>query len=337
MIQTRGFLLGKFMPLHEGHLFLCDVASELVDELTVLVCSRDCEPIDGKLRFAWVQDSVARNVRTIHLHRDIPQEPSEHPDFWDIWRDTIQALHPEPIDKVFGSEDYILRLASELNAEPFVLDKARDMVPVSATQVRIDQESNWQYLPPAVKSFYQKRICLLGPESTGKSTLSEKLADHFNTRHVPEYGRTYDEVFKRGENWQASDFVSIAIGHRALQKQIGKRAGPTYFEDTDLLQTIVWAKYLLGKVPEELNRLLDDWDFAQLYLLLKPDVGWINDGTRYSGDTEVRDWFFSELKLLLLELNLAFYVIEGSDWSEREACAKVAVATDGVDSYRENY
>ena len=92
------------MPLHEGHLLLCDVASEMVDILTVLLCTRDCEPIDGIMRLNWLQESVRLNVRVVHLHRDIPQEPGEHPDFWDIWRDAIKELHPEPIDLVFGSQ-----------------------------------------------------------------------------------------------------------------------------------------------------------------------------------------------------------------------------------------
>ena len=128
------------MPPHEGHLFMCDVASELVDELSVLVCTRDCEPIEGNLRFTWMQASVKSNVQVLHLHRNIPQEPSEHPDFWNIWRETIQELHPESIDMVFGSEFYVNRLATELDAEPFVIDRERTMVPVSSKTNPFDRE-----------------------------------------------------------------------------------------------------------------------------------------------------------------------------------------------------
>jgi len=313
------------MPLHEGHLFLCDVASEMVDILTVLVCTRDSESIDGILRFKWVQESVKPNVRVVHLHRDIPQEPGEHPDFWDIWRHTINEIHTEPINLVFGSEDYISRLAKELDAEPVVLDKQRYLVPVSSTDIRLNPEAHWQYVPGAVRAFYQKRFCILGPESTGKSQLSQDLAAQFKTRHVPEYGRTYDEIFKQGKNWQASDFVAIARGHQAQQKQIARRAGYVYFEDTDLLQTIVWAEYLLGEAPGELSRLLENWDSAHYYLLLNPDASWSNDGTRYSGDAEVRAWFYEKLESLLVDLQLPYQVITGADWSTRGNTAKAAV------------
>ena len=78
MTRTRGFLLGKFMPPHEGHLLLCDVATDLVDELTVLVCSRDCEPIPGDMRLHWMKESLGNKARVLHLHREIPQEPHDH-------------------------------------------------------------------------------------------------------------------------------------------------------------------------------------------------------------------------------------------------------------------
>jgi len=309
------------MPPHKGHLNMCNVASELVDELTVLVCTRDCEPIDGILRFKWMKASVKDNVKIVHLHRDIPQEPSEHPDFWNIWRETIQELHPESIDMVFGSEDYINRLATELGAEPFIVDKERTMVPVSSTKVRDDPRGCWEYIPGAVRHYYQKRICLLGPESTGKSELSQTLAIEFNTDFVPEYGRTYDATFKQGKNWEASDFTAIADGHQALQKQIAQRAGYVYFEDTDILQTAVWSEYLLGAIPDDLKTLIRNWNFADFYLLLKPDITWVNDGTRYSGDPEVREWFFTRLEALLSELKLPFQVVDGKDWLSRERLA----------------
>ena len=321
MSKTRGFLLGKFMPPHEGHLNMCHVASELVDELTVLVCTRDCEPIDGILRFKWVKESVKNNVQIVHIHRDIPQEPSEHPDFWNIWRETIQELHPESIDMVFGSEDYINRLATELGAEPYIVDKERTIVPVSSTMVRDNPQGCWEYIPKAVRHYYQKRICLLGPESTGKSELSQSLAIEFNTNFVPEYGRTYDAMFKQGKNWEASDFTAIADGHQALQKEIAQRAGYVYFEDTDILQTAVWSEYLLGTIPDEVITLMRNWNFADFYLLLKPSIAWVDDGTRYSGDPEVREWFFTRLEALLSELKLPFQVVDGKDWLSREGLA----------------
>ena len=85
--MIRGFILGKFMPPHAGHLFACQVARQRVDELTVLVCSHDAEPIPGTLRAQWMRDSLPYpGIHIIHMHRDIPQVPEDHPDFWNIWK-----------------------------------------------------------------------------------------------------------------------------------------------------------------------------------------------------------------------------------------------------------
>src|SRR5690242_12083484 len=108
--MTRGFLLGKFMPPHNGHVTLCDFAKSYCDGLTVLVCTRPSEPIDGNLRLAWMRE-LCPETRVVHYDREVPQEPSEHPDFWTIWRGIVRGVHPEPIDLVFASEDYGSRLA----------------------------------------------------------------------------------------------------------------------------------------------------------------------------------------------------------------------------------
>ena len=115
-MKNRGFFLGKFMPPHRGHLDVCEIALGMVRELTVLVCSTPSEPIPGEKRFQWMKQSVP-GARVLHMHRDIPQAPEDHPDFWTIWRKAIREFHPEPIDIVFAGEDYGVRLAAELGAE----------------------------------------------------------------------------------------------------------------------------------------------------------------------------------------------------------------------------
>ena len=315
--MTRGFLLGKFMPVHQGHLFLCDVAATLVDELTVLVCTRDCEPIDGTLRLGWVRDSVRANVRLRHLDRDVPQEPADHPDFWRIWADIVREFHPEPIDTVFGSEDYVVRLAQVAGAAPFIVDLGREALPVSATAIRDDPRGNWGYVPPVVRPYFQKRVCLLGPESTGKSTGATMLAQVHDTLSIPEYGRTYDAVIRIGEGWTEADFVAIARGHAGIRQEVCKRAGWIVFEDTDLIQTLVWAEYLLGAPLSCEADLLAGFVPADLYLLLSPDVAWIDDGTRYAPDAATRSWFFEQCHALLTREGLPFEVVTGSSYDDR--------------------
>lgn len=313
----RGFLLGKFMPIHEGHILLCEIAAAQVDQLTVLLCSRDCEPINGHLRLEWARDSLHGNINVIHLHRDIPQEPSEHADFWAIWRQTIQQLHPEPIDWVFGSESYVLRLAEELDAQAFIFDQPRELIQISATLIRAQPQQYWDYIPAAVRPYFQHRIVLLGAESTGKTQLCQALAEYFKTRHIPEYGRNYDAVFKQDSAWLAKDLINIATGHAAIQHQIARRSGYLLFEDTDFLQTLVWAEYLLGQLPPALLSCAKQWQPATHYLLLTSEVEWHDDGTRYSADADVRRWFFERLQQWLVHFECSYQIITGADWPQR--------------------
>lgn len=332
--MTRGFLLGKFMPLHQGHLMLIETAARLVDTLTVLVCTRACEPIDGDLRAAWMRVSVPEGVRIVHFTEDVPQEPADHPDFWPIWTAIVREAHPEPIDMVFGSEPYIEKLADCVSARPFLVDPDRRIVPVSATAIRSDPAANWAFIPPAVRPHYQRRFCLLGPESTGKSTLTRELATAFGMGYADEYGRHYDATFRNGTGWTEADFHTLADGHIALAETAAARSGPVFFEDTDLIQTMVWAEYLLGTPLPALAARLGPAHRAKRYLLLSPDVPWTDDGTRYAPDPETRRWFFDRLAALLQAHDLRFDVINGTDWPTRTTSASALVLAESRDAYQ---
>jgi len=324
--KTKGFFLGKFMPPHNGHLFVCEVARQRVDELTVFLCSHDAEPIDGHLRAAWMRECLGSRCTLIHMHRDIPQEPKDHPDFWQIWKDAIFEHHPDPIDFVFGSEDYVLKLADTVGAKPFVVDVARQSVPVSATKIRDTPDQHWHHIPGPVRPYFQKRVTLLGAESAGKSTLSETLANHFGTKAIPEYGRDYDATFKQGTDWTADDFMMIAKGHVAMATPTAASASPVVIEDTDLLQTVVWSEALLQTAPAALVDRLKTEKRPDLYLLLSPDTEWIDDGTRYHSTPEERHWFHERLKHWLETVGANWIEILGSSWSDREQTAKRAVS-----------
>jgi cytidyltransferase-like protein len=78
---SKGLIIGKFMPLHMGHVHLIDFAQSYVEKLTVVVCSIKSEPIHGKIRYEWVKEMFP-NVKVIHLTDENPQEPKDHPRFW---------------------------------------------------------------------------------------------------------------------------------------------------------------------------------------------------------------------------------------------------------------
>ena len=315
--MTRGFLLGKFMPPHNGHVMLCNFARAYCDELTVLVCTRDAEPIDGRLRYGWMRE-VCPTARVVHFDRDVPQEPADHPDFWNIWRDIVKQAHPEPIDFVFASEAYGPRLAEEAGARYVPFDPQRLAVPVSSTRIRENPFAVWRFLPPPVRAHYAKTVCLHGPESTGKSTLAGALAARFDTVMAPEYGRTYCEAF--GSQCDADDLRAIVRGHDAQDFAARRQANRLLVLDTDAVVTAVWADMLLDHRPADLDFVERT---ADLYLLCDIDIPWKFDGTRYThlSAMETRQRFFNLCRNELERRGLPYVFVSGS----HEARLKTAV------------
>ncbi|BCE00192.1 AAA family ATPase [Marinicellulosiphila megalodicopiae] len=321
MQSKIGFVLGKFMPCHNGHKFLFDTASNLVDKLYILVCTRDCEEINGLLRASWVRQLAPKNSVVIHMHKDIPQEPKDDSDFWNIWKQEINTRIFENITDVFGSEKYVIKLAAILNAEPCIIDIDRNHIDISATQIRNNSKHYWDYIPKPVKSYYQKRVCIVGPQSTGKTTLTHYLANTQNLSFVNEYGRDYDFLYKKGIDWNENDFVKIAKCHLAIQKEVSLCGSHIIIEDTDIIQTIVWAQFLLGFVPIELISIFKSINKADQYLLLTPETKWINDGTRYKETEQQRQKFYNELQYILEFFDLKYTVVDSNDYSQRHSKA----------------
>jgi NadR type nicotinamide-nucleotide adenylyltransferase len=314
-MSRRGFVLGKFLPPHEGHRFLVETALNMTDETTVLVCSTDAEPIPGALRFQWMR-AMTPQARVLHLHRNLPQAPEDHADFWAIWRAAILEVLPDPPTHVFASEHYVFRLALELGAAPVLVDPEREVIPISGSEERAAPHTHWAYLPREVRPYFQKRLTLLGPESAGKTSLAAALASAFRTRVMPEYGRTYDVAYKQGKNWRADDLVTLAQTHRAMREAMAGLAGPLLIEDTDAVQTAVWAQFLVGTVAPALERIEQE-TLADHYLLLAPDIAWVQDGVRYAGDPATRAFFFEEAERRLKRLGASYEIIRGEDFKPR--------------------
>lgn len=306
-MATTGFLLGKFMPPHAGHQLLCDSARSLVDRLTILVCWLPDDPIPGPLRLAWMKD-LYPDCNVIGFDQIVPQDPADHPDFWPIWRRICRTIHPNPIDLVFASEPYGERLAAELGGVFRPVDFERMAVPISATEIRQEPWQHWQHLPPPVRGHFALTICLHGVESVGKSMLTRQLADHYQTLAVPEYGRTYCEAF--GTDLSSDDLVTIARTHDAMVHSQRRRCNRRLFIDTDPLMTRVWSLMMLGKADPWFDR----WTgYADHYLLLEPDLPWIDDGTRIFGDRDTRLRFHALAKAELDRREVAYTTIDGVD------------------------
>lgn len=125
-----------------------------------------------------------------------------------------------------------------------------------------------------------KIIVITGAESTGKSTLTERLANHFEVTYIPEIAREYVENLNR--KYTYSDVENIAKMQIAKFDSISKSDAPYIFVDTWLIVTKIWFEFVYNKTPDWLIREILKTKI-HLFLVCDIDLPWIYDHVRENG------------------------------------------------------
>jgi NadR type nicotinamide-nucleotide adenylyltransferase len=318
-VARRGLIIGKFLPLHRGHRHLVETAQAQCDELTIALFARTDEPIPRAVRAAWIAE-LFPSVRVVGGTDDHAVDFADDA-AWEHWTAaTLAALDGLAPDVVFSSEDYGLELGRRLGAEAVLVDLDRAAVPVSGSMVRADPHAAWSLLDAPVRAWFAKRVAVVGAESTGKTTLCQRLAQHFDTAWVPEYGRAYCEVRGLDGTWTSDEFEVIAAQQLADEDAAARRANRVLFCDTDALATGIWhERYVGGARHPGVEAMVRPYD---LYLVTAPDVPWVDDGLR-DGE-HVRGWMTARFVEELDARGARYELIAGS-WPERDAAAIAAV------------
>ncbi len=151
---TTGLIIGKFYPPHRGHAYLIDFARRRVDHLVVVVMSRADETIPGPLRAEWLRE-LHPDVEVVHVVAEF-REPmnQEDTEAWDFWTDITRQSCPSKPDVLFTSEDYGDELARRLGVQHALVDRARQQVPISGTQVRANPFAHWDFIAPCVRAYF---------------------------------------------------------------------------------------------------------------------------------------------------------------------------------------
>ncbi len=275
-----GLTLGKFMPLHTGHLALIDFAAARCDILYVLLCyNDDVEPILGETRWQWLQRELADRPNVVPYFTDIklPNSSVASRDISKVWAAYLKERFNE-VTMFFSSEPYGKFVAEYWGISYENFDIQREKINISATLIRENPLKYWDYLAKAAQPFYVKKIAIVGTESTGKTMLCAKLAEHFETVWVAEAGR---EVVANSEQTTIEDISTIAERHATAILAATQNARRVLFIDTDLTITASYSQFFFAKVP-----VFADWIQAanemDVYFYLEPDVPFIQDGTRLS-------------------------------------------------------
>jgi NadR type nicotinamide-nucleotide adenylyltransferase len=154
-----------------------------------------------------------------------------------------------------------------------------------------------------------KKIVVIGPESTGKSTLSQQLAEALDTLWVPEYARTYLEQLDRP--YEELDLLRIAQGQLTLEDVIAEDADKFLICDTDLYVLKVWSENKYNHCHPWILEQLATRKY-DMYLLTDIDIAWEDDPLREHGDPVMRQYFYTIYKEIVTNSGLPFAFIHGN-------------------------
>jgi HTH-type transcriptional repressor of NAD biosynthesis genes len=320
--MRSGITCGKFMPFHRGHELMIDFAAAVLDHVVVMVAGKETDTVPLSLRYKWVAETYKGNpkVSVISFHDDITYvgEPDadgtiHDPIFWEKWVEAFRKAAPDATH-FFSSDMYGKVAAEKLGIEWLPVDPDREMVHISGTKIRQQTTRNFDYLTLAAKKDLVKKVVVIGPESTGKSTLTAKLAEHFKTSFANEWGRT---VCLAKNKLTETDFENIAVAQQTLiDIAIKNSAGGVVFSDTEAYTTYLFGRLYLNKNLEAIRQRAINQKF-DLYVLLAPTVEWIQDGTRTIDSQIAREKFFNDLYYFLVKHKKPFVVVDNDNFEDR--------------------
>jgi HTH-type transcriptional repressor of NAD biosynthesis genes len=305
----RGLVVGKFCPLHRGHMLVIDAALAACDEVVVVSYTKpEFEGCGPQVRRQWLQ-ALYPQVRSLVLEdgagitlpaNDAPDAQQREFVGW-----VCLALLGFTVDAVFTSEDYGDGLAAALGVyfaqrgaqcapvRHVCVDKARALVPISGTAIRADPVAARQFLAPPVYASFVKRIAVLGGESSGKTSLAQALAGRLGTVWAPEYGR--ERWVEKAGALAFDDLLHIAQVQAAREDALAQMAGRWLLCDTTPLTTLCYSMASFGRADPQLVALAER--AYDTILLCAPDFPFVQDGTRRDTHfrSEQHEWYRNEL------------------------------------------
>lgn len=302
----RGLIVGKFCPLHLGHEFaIREMMADCEEGIILSYTNPEFDGCDPAKRRRWLNARFPGARALVLDGCDVPPNDAAEIDHRRFVARLCRARLGGSVEAVFTSEGYGDGFAQELTrcfreAEPahppvqhIAVDAARAHFPISGSALRADIHANRRFLSPEVYADFVVRVCLLGGESSGKSTLAKALAERFGTACVPEFGRELWE--RQGGHLAFADMRVIAETQIAREDAAARQAHRFLFCDTSPLTTLFYSRHLFGKADRALLALAHRR--YDLHLLCAPDIPFAQDGTRRDEAFRARQhrWYLDQL------------------------------------------
>jgi NadR type nicotinamide-nucleotide adenylyltransferase len=310
-LNSHGLYLGKFAPFHAGHEHVINESLKTVEQLTVLIYEAPgLTEVPLTRRANWIRE-FNPEIEVI----ECPDGPADvtyeitgmqaHEQY------VINKLGKRKITHFFSSEPYGEHMSVALGAIDIRIDQGRERIPISATKIREDLYAHRRFLSPRVYFDHLTKVVLLGAPSTGKSTLAEKLAEHFKTTHMPEYGREYWELNNIQRRLTPEQLLEIAIVHRERELVLAHEANQHFFIDTNALTTKVFSQYYHGDSLPGLSELSNETkERYDLVILCGDDIPYDDTADR-SGETNRSDFQQATIQELN-DMGIKYHEVTGS-------------------------
>lgn len=295
----EGLVVGKFAPITMGHINLINKAATACKHLTVAMCfdekwlsqqsERDQKILTYKNRMIWLKKIFADMPHITITSIDetnLPAYPNGWAGYANLLRDIYGGSIPEDT-AIFSSEiEYSEGYSTYIpELTHVVVDNNRTEVPISATMVRKDLYKNWELIPSCVRKDYALKVCVIGTESSGKTTLVRSMAKLFSTSWVEEYGRTYcmQEIGGDETLLSSSDYINIAFTHKTEEQKALARANKVFFIDSNAFVTEFYHNLYEGYSNNVVSNIAENEEY-DLILYLTDETTWVDDGLRLNGD-----------------------------------------------------
>ena len=343
----RGLVVGKFSPLHLGHELVINAARQACEQVYVISYSKPefaCCP--RGLREHWITQGFPDVIALVLDDAYLAQRcRAKNISTWPAIPDNDAADEEQRIfvgwlclyileitvDAVFTSEDYGDGFAEVLSqyfqqhtgqstkVNHVCVDKPRAAINISATQIRAAIHQHTPFLSPSVSGSLVQRVCLLGGESTGKTTLAQMLANEYDTLWVPEYGR--ELWMEKASALEFVDMLRIAQTQVDRENQLVADAKDWLFCDTSPLTTLFYSQALFDNADEQLHALATR-HYDQVFVCV-PDFALVQDGTRQDESFRLRQhaWYLD-----VLNKSAVPYTLLSGDVRNRLASVKAVLA-----------
>jgi HTH-type transcriptional repressor of NAD biosynthesis genes len=259
------------------------------------------------------------NIKIIQINEDDLQIP-ESPNGWMEWSSWIKFLCSDHIDIVFTSQIEYLPYINKYFPDSSCRILSKE-INISATEIRKNIYKYWEFLPKSVKSYYTYRVCFVGTESCGKSTISNMIAHKFNYGIVNEFGREFVNTKYNGDESKLTtkDFIEIGDIQSLRIRESSENSNGISIIDTDLYITQFYHKlyFNIENYPLAITIKEHELHFpVDLYIYLSDDVEWVSDGLRMNGTKEQR---LNTKKLLwdTLPTNVNILTVNGTSYEDR--------------------